>query len=68
MKTVTPKIAILGTLDSMDNVQAEKVLEYIKSLLNNNSGKNQNYNRFKQEALREIRNALRKDGGFGLSV
>ena len=63
MKTVTPKIAILESLSEMDNLQAQKVLEYIKSMIF--TKENSDYSRFKREALREIRQAL-KDTGAGM--
>lgn len=63
----TPKYAILESLDDMDNLQAEKVLEYIKSVLHN-PRQNPEYTRFKQEALKEIRMAIRRDKGLRLTV
>lgn len=62
MKTA-PKIAILEALTEMDNIQAEKVLDYVRQLLRT---KGSDYHSFRQEALREIRSALRKsrDTGF----
>jgi len=59
---ITPKLAILETLREMDNLQAIKVLEFIKSI-NEKRSKSRyesDYPRFKQEALIEIRSALRK--------
>jgi hypothetical protein len=53
----TPKLAILETLREMDNIQAENVLKFIKSLLAN-SKCSPGYSQFKQQALREIRSAL----------
>jgi hypothetical protein len=53
----TPKLAILETLREMDNLQAESVLRFIKSLLANSKCSN-DYGQFKQQALREIRSAL----------
>lgn len=57
----TPKLAILETLREMDNVQAESVLKYIKSLLAN-SKCSPDYGYFKQQALKEIRSALGNNG------
>ena len=65
----TPKIAILETLGEMDDLQAQKVLEYIKSILNSESRYGASYRRFKKDALLEIRRALRKkDSEFGLTA
>ena len=52
----SPKLAILQSLDSMDQVQMEKVLDYIKGVLQPSS----DYRSFKKEAMKEIRKALRK--------
>lgn len=54
-----PKIAIQASLDELDGLQAEQVLLYIKRLLNN-TRKNRNYYELKQEAMKEIRQALDK--------
>jgi hypothetical protein len=54
----SPKLAILQSLDAMDQVQMEKVLDYIKSLLPQPG--DMNYQSFKKEAMKEIRKALRK--------
>lgn len=54
----SPKLAILQSLDAMDQVQMEKVLDYIKSLLPQPG--DMNYLSFKKEAMKEIRKALRK--------
>jgi hypothetical protein len=51
----------------MDNRQARKVLAYIRSLLV--QGKEDgDYRRFKQEALKEIRQAINREKGFSLSA
>jgi len=52
----SPKLAIIQSLDAMDQVQMEKVLQYIKGVLVQN-GK-MDYRAFKSEAMREIRQAL----------
>jgi hypothetical protein len=52
----SPKLAILQSLDAMDQVQMEKVLQYIKGVLVQN-GK-MDYRAFKSEAMKEIRQAL----------
>ena len=53
----SPKLAILQSLDALDFVQMEEVLTYIKSIVNH-SGKDSPS--FKKEAMKEIRQALRK--------
>ncbi len=53
----SPKLAILQSLDAMDQVQMEQVLLYIKGLLVRNE--KVDYRNFKSEAMKEIRNALR---------
>ncbi|MEQ8425533.1 MAG: hypothetical protein RIA63_12540 [Cyclobacteriaceae bacterium] len=55
-----PKIAIQASLDELDGLQAEQVLIYIKGLLNK-PRRNRDYYELKQEALREIRQALDRD-------
>ncbi len=52
-----PKIAIQASLDELDGLQAEQVLLYIKGLLNK-PRRNRDYYELKQEALKEIRQAL----------
>ena len=57
MTTNNQKNQILESLDSLDQRQAEKVLEYIKGLqLPTKAGVE--YQKFKREALKEIRQAL----------
>lgn len=56
----SPKLAIVQCLDAMDHVQMEEVLAYIKGLLNHPK-RTENYNNFKREAMKEIRQALRKE-------
>ncbi|HPI80246.1 MAG: hypothetical protein M9954_00765 [Cyclobacteriaceae bacterium] len=58
-----PKIAIQASLDELDGLQAEKVLLYIKGLLAK-PRKNRNYYEQKQEAMKEIREALTEDRGL----
>jgi hypothetical protein len=55
----SPKLAILQSLDAMDKVQMEEVLMYIKGILNQ-SGQKLDPKAFKKEAMKEIRQALRK--------
>lgn len=54
-----PKIAIQASLEELDGLQAEQVLLYIKSLLSK-PRKNRSYYELKQEAMKEIRQALDK--------
>jgi len=56
----SPKLAILQSLDSMDAVQMEEVLKYIKSVLNP-ATRTISYQTFKSEALKEIAQALKKE-------
>jgi hypothetical protein len=58
------KLAILQSLDALNFVQMEEVLGYIKSIVNQ-SGKDDRS--FKKEAMKEIRQALRK-GKKGLQL
>ena len=60
-----PKIAIQASLDELDGLQAEQVLLYIKRLLNK-PRRNRDYYELKQEAMKEIRQALDKDKSIGL--
>jgi len=53
----SPKLAILQSLDSMDAVQMEEVLKYIKSILNT-TDRSVSYQVFKSEAMKEIAQAL----------
>ena len=52
----SPKLAILQSLDVMDQMQMEHVLIYIKELLQ----KHATDKSFKKEAMKEIRQALRQ--------
>lgn len=63
----SPKIAIQASLDELDSLQAEKVLQYIKGLLGQ-PRKNRDYYEFKREALKEIREALNNKGSLLLSA
>jgi hypothetical protein len=65
----SPKLAILQSLDVMDQVQMENVLVYIREILQQ-SGRTEASN-FKKEAMKEIRQALRQSkrpGGLQLSA
>ena len=52
----SPKLAILQSLDAMDQVQMEKVLQYIKDVLVDSE--KMDYRTFKSKAMKEIRRAL----------
>jgi len=55
--TTNKKHEILKSLDSLDQAQTEKVMEYIQGLVG--SAQNETYYRlFKREAMKEIRQAL----------
>jgi hypothetical protein len=56
----SPKLAILQSLDAMDQFQMEEVMQYIKGLLNK-PAQTDDYQSFKREAMKEIRQALRKE-------
>jgi hypothetical protein len=58
----SPKLAILQSLGGMDQVQMEEVLKYIKGVLNQ-PHRTKSYQSFKSEAMKEIRQALRKNDG-----
>lgn len=58
MKTVTKKQAIVQSLESMNYKEMENVLGYIKRQLYNEQ--NEEYLKFKSEALVEIQEALNK--------
>lgn len=58
----SPKLAILQSLDAMDKVQMEEVLQYIRGILNQPE-KTSDYQTFKKEAMKEIRQALRQEKG-----
>jgi hypothetical protein len=49
---------ILESLETLDHVQAEKVINYIEGLRGSN--KDANYQRVKREAMIQIRHALGK--------
>jgi hypothetical protein len=56
MTTTNQKQEILQSLSSLDSVQSEKVLNYIKGLKGNQN--EVQYQRLKQEAMKEISQAL----------
>lgn len=59
MTSIHQKHEILESLNSLDQSQAEKVLEYIKGLLYTTPDA-ASHKKFKQEAMKEIRRALGK--------
>lgn len=63
----SPKLAIVQSLDAMDQVQMEEVLQYIKGLLNQ-PVRNPDYQSFKREAMKEIRQALQDKRGLQLTA
>lgn len=60
------KLAIMESLDSMDHVQMEKVLLYIKEMLQQRPSADSR--RFRQQAMEQIRHALRTEGGLKVRV
>ena len=60
------KLAILESLNTLDQIQMEKVLVYIKEVLRKEKGKDDG--RFKQQAMEEIRRALRSEKGLKMSA
>ncbi|MBS1487702.1 MAG: hypothetical protein JST43_08940 [Bacteroidetes bacterium] len=57
----TSKLAILQSLDELDQAQVENVLTYIKSLLQEPT----EYQLLKKKALKEIRLALKQSSSKG---
>ena len=53
------KLAILESLDTMDHVQMEKVLQYIKEILRQE--KTTDSRHFRKQAMEQIRLALRSE-------
>ena len=56
----TPKLAILQSLDAMDQKQMDEVLKYIKGILSQ-PARFSDYQTFKRQALMEIQQALRSE-------
>ena len=56
----SPKLAILQSLDSMDAVQMDEVLKYIKGVLNP-CNRTISHEAFKSEAMKEIAQALKNN-------
>ena len=63
----SPKLAILQSLDSMDQTQMDEVLRYIKGVLNRTAPVS-DYQTFKRQALKEIQQALRSEEKKGLRL
>ncbi|MDL5047671.1 hypothetical protein QQ054_16770 [Oscillatoria amoena NRMC-F 0135] len=60
MTTATQKLQILESLSALDQSQTEKVLAYINNMLVASRDESY-YRRFKREAMKEIRQALKTD-------
>lgn len=60
------KLAILESLDAMDHVQMEKVLQYIKVILTQEQETDNR--RFRQQAMEQIRLALRTEKSLKMSA
>jgi hypothetical protein len=56
----SPKLAILQSLDAMDQKQMDEVLQYIKGIFSQSARPN-DYQTFKRQALMEIQQALRTE-------
>ncbi len=63
----SPKLAILQSLDAMDQEQMNEVLRYIKGILSQ-PAQPIDYQTFKRKALKEIQQALRNDRNKGLRL
>ena len=59
MTNINQKHQILESLNSLDQAQAEKVLEYIQGLMTP-PREGSRYHKLKREAMKEIRQALSK--------
>lgn len=60
------KLAIMESLDAMDHIQMEKVLQYIKQVLQQEQVNDNR--RFRQQAMEQIRHALRAENGLKMSA
>ena len=58
------KLAILESLDAMDHFQMERVLQYIKGLLQEKQAIGEND--FRRQAMQQIRRALRSEKSLKL--
>jgi hypothetical protein len=61
------KLAILQSLDAMDQMQMDEVLRYIKGVLQRPVSVT-DYQTFKRQALKEIQQALNTEGKKGLRL
>ena len=59
MRNIHHKYQILESLDAMDQAQMESVLKYVKSMLGKPASSETDYERFKRNAMKEIRQALK---------
>ena len=60
------KLAILESLDAMDHIQMERVLQYIKGLLHERHSNDKGH--FRRQAMEQIRHALRSEKPLKLRV
>lgn len=60
MTTINQKYQIVESLNSLDQMQTEKVLEYIKGLMYASQDEAASHQQLKRQALKEIRQALGK--------
>lgn len=67
MKTLTKKQAILQSLEAMNASEMEKVLDYIKGMLYD-PHQARNYQQFKQQAMKQIEKALKKNDDMNMAV
>jgi hypothetical protein len=58
MITTTQKLQIMESLGHLDQAQSDKVLAYIRTLMNS-PREDVKYKRWKSEAMKEIRMALK---------
>lgn len=62
MTTTYQKLEIVKTLHSLDAVQSEQVLDFIKGLLQNRSTDPHHHQYLRRKAMKEIGQALRELG------
>ena len=65
MKMIS-QLAIMESLDAMDQIQMEKVLQYIKQVLRQDQANDNRH--FRQQAMEQIRRALRNEKGLKMSA
>lgn len=61
MRNIHHKYQILESLNAMDQAQMESVLKYVKSMLEAPTSSETDYERFKRNAMKEIRQALKDE-------